>query len=128
MNAQLDIALQLARDMPGVRPTEATQEWMEAVLRGLHEGYEDAPDDVKAACMMILGETWMTKFRRFLNLDGCPEAVKLVAGVNELAAVQVAERDQSEHIQQWVLPLLDEMADPGTTWVKKQLRDYAPPK
>ena len=75
---QLNTALQLARDMPGVRPTEATQEWMETVLTALHEGYEEAPDEVKAACMMVLGETWMSKFRRYLNLDGAPEAVKLV--------------------------------------------------
>lgn len=123
----LNTALQLARDMPGVRPTEATQEWMEAVLTALHEGYEEAPDEVKAACMMVLGETWMSKFRRYLNLDGAPEAVKLVAGIYELASAKHAERDQAKHIEEWVLPLLEEMTDPGSVWVKKQLRAYQAP-
>lgn len=124
---QLNTALQLARDMPGVRPTDATQEWMEAVLTALHDGYEDATADVRLACMMILGETWMSKFRRYLNLDGAPEAVKLVAGLYELAKAKHAERDQTKHIEEWVLPLLDGMTDPGSVWVKDQLRAYQAP-
>lgn len=124
MSLKLQRALDLLQEMPGIRPLDTTQEWMEAVLKSLHEGPSSGDPSVQVAVNLIQGEPWMSKFRRYLNLNGAPEIVKLIAALNELATLQIESYNGKNHANQWVLPLLEGMTDPGSQWVKKQLRDY----
>lgn len=126
---ELDDGIELIRAMPGIRPNEHSQEWMESVIGLLHSGNtSDYSEDVVMAVTLMRGEPWMTEFRKYLILDGSPDIVKILKGIELLVKLKRSagndKRRCENEVKKWVLPLLSDLADPGATWIRKTLREH----